>query len=176
MAGGAPQSDRAPRDDHPANRPHTSIDFRRAARILAMQAVCQFDALGETFRASLPGFLGDEPQLPGEPSATLDPRDREKVALLARELALRAWDQRARWDARLAAVSTNWNPARMMGVDRAVLRVAIGEMLEGGTPPQVAINEAIEIARAYGTKDSAAFVNGVLDAVRRAMPNDSAPS
>jgi N utilization substance protein B len=53
----------------------------------------------------------------------------------------------------------------MLSVDRNVMRVAVVEMLLGETPMKVAIDEAIEIAREYGSEDSAKFVNGVLDLI-----------
>ena len=58
----------------------------------------------------------------------------------------------------------------MTPVDRNVLRLGLYELLEHPeTPPQVVINEAIELARRFGDADSPAFVNGVLDAIRRSV-------
>ena len=61
--------------------------------------------------------------------------------------------------------SPHWKIDRMSLVDRNVLRVAIFEMgfMDRDLPPGVAINEAIEVARKFGTTDSSAFVNGILD-------------
>src|SRR5262245_36353390 len=70
-------------------------------------------------------------------------------------------------DQRLAAAAENWRLPRMAAVDRNVLRLGAFEMLcTSDTPPAVAINEAIELARRYGAKDSPGFVNGVLDPLR----------
>lgn len=70
----------------------------------------------------------------------------------------------AELDARLAAVAENWTVERMAAVDRNVLRLGAYELLFcPETPKAVAIDEAIEIARRYGSQDSPAFVNGVLD-------------
>jgi N utilization substance protein B len=55
----------------------------------------------------------------------------------------------------------------MPAVDRNILRLAVYEMSEVGTPPPVVIDEALELARKFSTDESVAFINGVLDAVRR---------
>lgn len=70
-------------------------------------------------------------------------------------------------DQRLTEAAENWRLPRMAAVDRNVLRIAAFELLHAAsTPPNVAINEAIELARRYGSADSPAFVNGVLDRLR----------
>ncbi len=64
-----------------------------------------------------------------------------------------------------------WPLEQIAAVDRAVLRVGIYELLYSeGVPPKVAINEAVEIAKAYGGENSGSFVNGVLGTVYRASP------
>lgn len=69
-------------------------------------------------------------------------------------------------DAALAAVIENYAPARVAPVDRAILRLATYEIRQcGDIPKAVSINEAIEIAKRFGSTDSARFVNGVLDAL-----------
>jgi N utilization substance protein B len=71
-------------------------------------------------------------------------------------------------DARLSAAAENWRLPRMAAVDRNVLRLGAYEVLHTPeTPPAVAITEAIEIARRYGSKDSPSFVNGVLDRLHK---------
>jgi N utilization substance protein B len=76
-------------------------------------------------------------------------------------------------DASLAGVVDHYAPERIDPVDRAVLRLATHEILNAGTPHKVAINEAIELAKRFGTSDSGRFVNGVLD--RIAHPSDALP-
>jgi N utilization substance protein B len=66
-------------------------------------------------------------------------------------------------DARLAAVVENFAPARVDPVDRAILRLAAHEIISATVAPAVAINEAIELAKRFGSTDSGRFVNGVLD-------------
>ncbi len=70
-------------------------------------------------------------------------------------------------DATLAAVVDNFAPERIDPVDRAVLRLGTYELLHTPTPPKVVINEAIELARCFGTTDSHRFVNGVLDRIAK---------
>lgn len=78
-------------------------------------------------------------------------------------------------DQRIAGATENWRLERMAVVDRNVLRMAIFELLfHEQTPPAVIIDEAIEVVRKYGAPESAPFINGVLDAVRRDVEN--APS
>ncbi|HUR55979.1 MAG TPA: transcription antitermination factor NusB [Gemmataceae bacterium] len=70
-------------------------------------------------------------------------------------------------DPKISATATNWRLHRMLAVDRNVLRLGTYELLHdpAAQPVPVVIDEAIELARRYGSKDSPAFVNGILDAV-----------
>jgi N utilization substance protein B len=70
-------------------------------------------------------------------------------------------------DQRITAKASNWRIERMAVVDRNILRLAIYEIHSTATPPAVAIDEALELAHEFAGEESAAFVNGVLDAVRR---------
>ncbi len=75
-----------------------------------------------------------------------------------------------RIDGEIAQVAENWDLARMAAVDRNVLRLAIYELIfREDIPPAVAINEAVVIAKKYSTKDSGAFVNGILDQVKNRL-------
>ncbi|MEO0017496.1 MAG: transcription antitermination factor NusB [Verrucomicrobiota bacterium] len=73
-------------------------------------------------------------------------------------------------DRALAAVVENFSPERIDPVDRAVLRLATYEIQMTTTPAKVAINEAIELAKRFGTTDSHRFVNGVLDQIAKQTP------
>ena len=86
----------------------------------------------------------------------------------ARQLAQGTLDQLEQLDTRLDAASTNWRVQRMGSIDRNILRLAAFELLESDTPPKVVLNEAIELAKKYGTKESGSFVNGVLDRMQKA--------
>jgi len=75
----------------------------------------------------------------------------------------------SRWeeiDTLVATHSQHWRIERMSVVDRNILRIAVYEMrFSGEVPSQVAINEALEIAKRYSTEDSVSFLNGILDAI-----------
>ena len=72
-------------------------------------------------------------------------------------------------DESISAYATNWDIKRMAVVDRNVLRLASYELLfMDDIPPKVSINEAVDIAKKYGDKDSGKFVNGILDKISKA--------
>ena len=74
-------------------------------------------------------------------------------------------------DALLAEHSHNWRVERMSLVDRNILRIAVFELrFSDDAPPQVVINEALEIAKRYSIEESVSFINGILDAVQSALP------
>lgn len=143
------------------------VDERSQARALALQSLCLYEALDEQFEPELDAFLRD-------PVNYADLGWRQKPGphglTMARELAVGAWRNRARADELLTQHVPGWAVNRMQPVDRNVLRLGLYELLERpDTPHQVVINEAIELARAFGGMESAAFVNGALDAVRKAV-------
>jgi N utilization substance protein B len=97
----------------------------------------------------------------------------EEISLFARDLVEQAAVRIAEIDNLLAAALQNWDLKRLGAVDRAVLRVAVAEMLtHPDIPAAVTINEAIEIARSLGSAESARFANGVLDRVRKEIGRD----
>jgi N utilization substance protein B len=93
----------------------------------------------------------------------------EGAQAFAKELVTGVARHREEIDALIAAHATHWRIERMATVDRNVLRLAIWEMVWGATPPTVAIDEAIELARRFAGDRSPAVVNGVLDAVSRSL-------
>ena len=69
-------------------------------------------------------------------------------------------------DELLEKISANWVPDRMAVIDKNILRLGICELLfDPTTPPKVVINEAVEIAKKFGTEESPDFINGILDKV-----------
>ena len=93
----------------------------------------------------------------------------------AQDLVLGTVENRERIDVEIAAVAEHWRLERMAVVDRNVLRMAIFELMDQPeTPPAVVIDEAIEIARKYGSEDSAPFINGILDTIRRRVEKPAA--
>ena len=80
-------------------------------------------------------------------------------------------------DERIAKASTNWRVERMTRVDRNVLRLGVWELSERRDVPRaVALDEAIEIAKRFGTEESGAFVNGVLDRVADELGRKDEPA
>jgi len=79
-------------------------------------------------------------------------------------------ENRATIDAVIERFSSNWKISRMSCVDRNVLRIAVFELLFcTDIPPKVSINEAIDVGKRYGTEESGAFINGILDSIRMAI-------
>jgi N utilization substance protein B len=92
----------------------------------------------------------------------------------AEELVKGVAAERATLDRRLVEVARNWRLERMALVDRNLLRLAAWEILYGGTPAAVAIDEAVELAHEFGDDASPRFVNGVLDALVRSSASFAA--
>lgn len=97
------------------------------------------------------------------------------VVEFARELVAGVRRNRAEIDEAIARTAANWSLSRMAATDRAVLRIAAYEILHAGIPAAVAIDEAIELARRFGTAQSAQFVNGILDAIVQAARQKMQP-
>ena len=80
-------------------------------------------------------------------------------------------------DALLKKFSDHWTLERISMVDRSILRLGICELIfETSTPPKVAINEAVEIAKKFSTKDSPDFINGILDKVYKETLKGTSPN
>ena len=87
----------------------------------------------------------------------------EELEEFAMQLILGVRRNRAELDTLLAKTAANWTVDRMATTDRNVLRLGAFEMLYTDTPGRVAINEAVELAKRFGSGQSAQFVNGILD-------------
>ncbi len=132
---------------------------RTRARELALQFLFQLDFHGRAHLEELEAFLGEE--LGDHPEG---PACKE----YARRLVEGVVRRREEVDARISAAATNWDLKRMAGVDRAALRLGAYEILFAtDVPHRVAINEAIELAKRFSTEASGAFVNGILDRIRK---------
>jgi N utilization substance protein B len=64
----------------------------------------------------------------------------------------------------------NWRFERLAAIDRAILRLAIYELRATDTPPKVVLNEAVELAKKFSSQEAGGFVNGILDAFRKSLP------
>src|SRR6185503_3397885 len=130
---------------------------RRIARELALQALYKLDMLGET---AAPGDIG----LFWEHFVPEGVSRGGESEQFARELVAGVGANRGRIDELIAAAAEHWRLPRLSRVDLNVLRLATFELLaRPEIPAAVTLNEAIEIARRYGSEDSSGFVNGVLD-------------
>jgi len=91
-----------------------------------------------------------------------------EVREFAERLVQGTWAERERLDRIIAAGAEHWRLDRMATVDRNVLRMAAWEMLfDPETPAVVVIDEAIEVAKKFGSEESGRFINGILDGIRR---------
>jgi N utilization substance protein B len=99
----------------------------------------------------------------------------EELEKLADGLYAGSRTHKAEIDRRIADVAENWSVERMAVVDRNILRLGVYELLyQPDTPPRVVINEAVELAKRFGSAESPAFVNGILD--RLAPQSKGSPS
>jgi N utilization substance protein B len=125
---------------------------RRVAREVALQALYQLDMRGEPAEPGDLVLFWAHFECP------------EDAGEFARELVEGVRAQQERIDALITESVDHWRLTRLSGVDRNLLRVATFELMgRPDIPTSVTINEAVEIARRYGSEDSASFVNGVLD-------------
>jgi N utilization substance protein B len=126
---------------------------RRRARILALQTLYEVDTVGHPPEETLSRLLTQTPA-------------REEVAVFARELVNGVLENRKRIDEVIARAAPAYPVEQLAAVDRNILRLAIQEILMNNeTPVRAAINEAIELAKKFGSDSSARFVNGVLGSV-----------
>lgn len=128
---------------------------RTQARELALQLLYQLDLRGEEILPEIRAYLDNEVSADAE------------VRSFARDLILGFWEQRQSIDKMIEDVAKNWQLRRMAAIDRNILRLATFELLHrDDIPPLVTINEAIDIAKKFSTKNSGPFVNGILDNIR----------
>ena len=92
----------------------------------------------------------------------------DDMIAFARELVAGVRRNREEIDAQLEQIAANWSLKRMAATDRSVLRLGAYELLHTDTPPRVAVDEAVELAKRFGSAQSSQFVNGILDKVMHA--------
>lgn len=126
---------------------------RRLGRELAVQMLYAVD-------------VNPSEEFPSVPQVTEGSKVPYESLDFAEELVRGVGEHRARIDRVISEKSKNWSLERMSRVDLCILRMAIFELLfRADIPKNVTINEAIEVAKKFGTKDSPAFINGILDEV-----------
>jgi len=103
-------------------------------------------------------------------------RASEGVRLFAEELVAGVMANRSAIDKKIRGQSKNWAISRMAKVDLNILRLALFElMFREDIPRNVTINEAIEVAKKFGSEESSAFINGMLDEMDADFPNKEKP-
>lgn len=150
------------------------ITARRRARELAVQVLYALDTNPDQQPEAALALHLDRfvpPDEPGEEPPTGEPPlDRA----FAQALVLGVARHRAELDEIIARVSRTWRVERMARLDRAILRLAAFELGHGSeVPARVVLDEAIELAKRYGSAEAPAFVNGILDSVLTALGVDA---
>lgn len=131
------------------------MGHRRLAREAALQILYQIE-------------LGQFPPAEAQRNFWVVHTTPPEVRTFAAQLIDGVIAERTRIDELLASHSAHWRVSRMAAVDRNILRIAVFELLCcDDVPMRVTINEAIEIGKKYGTIESGAFINGILDQVAK---------
>jgi N utilization substance protein B len=158
-----------------------NLGKRRTAREMAVQMLYQSDlggsALPQIFRTfDLSEYLAREREAGDQEKKVVRTPEEERAEAVrrrkrvdeafqfAQELVQGTLDHREKIDEMIRGQADNWRLERMPAVDRNVLRLAIYEMLhETDTPKLVVVDEAIELAKKFGSEQSGRFINGLLD-------------
>ncbi len=129
------------------------MGIRRQARIITLQALFEVDSVAHDPEETLDRLLAEASLL-------------EEGVTFARELMRGVLTNREKIDNMIQAHAPAWPVAQLAAIDRNILRLAIFEvLLSNKVPVKVAINEAVELAKAFGSENSPKFINGVLGAV-----------
>ena len=126
---------------------------RRKARTIALQTLFEVDSVAHDAEETLQRLISESP-LP------------EEGAVFARGLVDGVLTNRERIDSMIQKHAPAWPVAQLTAIDRNILRIAIFEvLLDNRVPIKVAINEAVDLAKTFGSENSSKFVNGVLGTV-----------
>ena len=90
-----------------------------------------------------------------------------EISDLTLSLVKGTFDKLSQLDEEIGKTSANWTLDRISIIDKSILRLALNELLFTETPPKVILNEAIELAKAFGSEHSSKFINGILDTLAR---------
>lgn len=130
---------------------------RHKARVAALQALYESDTSDHTALAALKHIASRE-------------RLTKDAAAFAEDLIMGVREKQDEIDAIIAKAAPAWPVEQLAAVDRNIMRLAIRELLgDNRTPDRVVINEAVELAKSFGSDTSARFVNGVLGTVQRRL-------
>ena len=134
---------------------------RSKAREVALQMLFQRDYNPDADARVLKNMIGER-------------LEDENMFLFCWQLVSGVLEHQKELDEKISAVAENWSVDRMASTDRNAIRIGVYEMLFLDTPPPVAIYEAIELSRKFGSKESTQFVNGIMDRLNKSR--DEAPA
>lgn len=178
----SPEVSMAARGQAPAKHPARSSVFdkaisRRNSREWALQILFNLDvtppetSLDDVFAhfwEFQKDVIGENQETGAAAVEEFERKANRQYRLFAEKLVRGVWLSRDEIDTKIEGYLENWTISRMGGVDRNVLRIAFWELFfNEDTPPIVVINEAIDIAKYFSTRESGKFVNGVLDRASR---------
>jgi len=133
---------------------------RSRARELALKALYRIDITKDNYESALADIW-----------TNLEPESDESIKEFAKAIVKGVAENLSDIDSLIGKYATNWEIKRMATVDRNILRFGIYELLfMSDIPPKVTINEAVDIAKKYGDKDSGRFINGILDQIYKTVP------
>ena len=133
------------------------MDKRTRARELAMQALYQLDVQGDDLLGWINRFFKEN-------------ADDDVVLQLATDWMAKTWENLKQCDELIRSTTIKWELSRLSRVDKSILRLATYQLkFCPDIPPKVTINEAIELAKKFSSRQSPGFVNGVLDALLRKL-------
>lgn len=136
---------------------------RRKSREIALQLLYGLDAQEGELGDAVALFWASFDNASGDVS--------EEIRRFSNELVEGTWKNRLKIDELISGNSENWTIGRMSRVDKSILRMAVYELLFcPDVPPKVALNEAIDLGKMYGSENSGAFINGILDALYEKLP------
>lgn len=131
------------------------MGYRRAAREAALKILFQFDFNSAPVTELMKAYWGEH-------------NVSSRTKKFAEALIWGVLEHKDEIDSLIIESAENWRLDRMNAVDRNVIRLAVFELLYlPDIPPQVSIDEAIELGKKFGTEDSGAFINGILDRIAR---------
>ncbi len=147
-------------------RPEGAFKNRRRSRELALQTLyaCEVGSGGEDWRQMLNSIADSSAFAPD-------------IVKYASELVSSVYGNIIKLDQMIQEKAANWDLKRMAAIDRNVLRLSITELLFfPATPVKVVIDEAVELAKMFGTEDSGKFVNGIIDSINKKLKGQSGNS
>ena len=128
------------------------LDWRRKARGMALQALFEIDCTGHQPEETVNRLFAESDL-------------QEDAAAFTKDLVRGALENKYKIDKMVNKFASAWPVEQLAIIDRNILRIGIYEMLYNKVPHKVAINEAVELAKSFGSDSSPKFVNGVLGSV-----------